>query len=124
MSVSGNVSGLGSSQITAELTQIEDRLAAPIAQLQEQVKTDTADISAWGAIKGGISSLSSALTSLKDPTPTRTTSAAPAYLPLPPQLRADRDVNVDVKVSGLGAGNLFQPEGDGLRLRQREYRFG
>jgi len=60
------VSSLGSSQVQAEITAVEARLEAPITQLNNQVATDKADISAWGAIQGKISSLSTALTGISD----------------------------------------------------------
>ena len=60
------VSSLGSSQVQAEITAVEARLEAPITQLNNQVATDKADISAWGAIQGKISSLSSALSGISD----------------------------------------------------------
>ncbi|HTJ88548.1 MAG TPA: flagellar filament capping protein FliD, partial [Acidocella sp.] len=64
--MSSSVSGLGSSQITSELDTYEQRLQAPITQLDNQITTDKADISAWGTIQGSISTLSTALSGIKD----------------------------------------------------------
>jgi flagellar hook-associated protein 2 len=64
--MSSSVSSLGSSQVSSEIATVEARLQAPITQLQDQQATDKAEISAWGAIQGNISSLSSALAGIKD----------------------------------------------------------
>jgi len=64
--MSTSVSSLGSSQVSSEIATVEARLQAPITQLQDQATTDKAEISAWGAIQGNISSLSSALAGIKD----------------------------------------------------------
>ena len=64
--MSSSVSGLGSSQITSELDTYEERLQAPITQLDDQVTTDKADISAWGTIQGSISTLSTSLSGIED----------------------------------------------------------
>jgi flagellar hook-associated protein 2 len=59
--MSGNVSSLGSSQISSQLAQVEARLQKPITQLQTQAASEQTSISAWGAIQGAVSSLSGAL---------------------------------------------------------------
>ncbi|HVE22008.1 MAG TPA: flagellar filament capping protein FliD [Acidocella sp.] len=64
--MSGSISGLGSSQITSELNTIEQRLQAPITELQDQAATDKAEISSWGTIQGAISTLSSSLSGIED----------------------------------------------------------
>ncbi len=61
-----SVSTLGSAQISSELSQVETRLAAPITNLNNQVTTDKADISAWGNISGAVSSLSQALAGISN----------------------------------------------------------
>lgn len=58
---------LGSAQIQSIVTAAEKRLQGPITQLQMQVKTDQVDISAWGKIKGAMSSISTALSSISSP---------------------------------------------------------
>jgi flagellar hook-associated protein 2 len=55
------ISSLSSADIKSQLTTDSSRLNAPIKVLDNQATTDKADISAWGAIKGKVSSLSSAL---------------------------------------------------------------
>jgi len=64
--MSNSVSSLGSSQITSQIDTVEARLDAPIKLLQTQESTDKAEISAWGAIGGTVSSLSTALASISD----------------------------------------------------------
>ncbi|MDR3520755.1 MAG: flagellar filament capping protein FliD [Acidocella sp.] len=64
--MSGTVSSLGSSQINSQLATVEARLQKPITQLQAQVTTEKTSISAWSAIQGTVSSLSSALAGIKD----------------------------------------------------------
>lgn len=71
-----SVAGLGSSQITSELDTIEQRLQAPITQLQDQITTDKADISAFGTIQGAISTLSSSLSGIEDVSTINTRTAA------------------------------------------------
>jgi flagellar hook-associated protein 2 len=64
--MSGSVASLGSSQVSSEIATVEARLQKPITQLQAEQTTDKAVISAWGAIQGTVSSLSSALAGIKD----------------------------------------------------------
>ena len=64
--MTSSVAGLGSSQITSEIDDYEERLQAPITELDDQITTDKADISAWGAIQGTISTLSTALSGIED----------------------------------------------------------
>ncbi len=59
-----SVSALGSSQISSEITTVETRLQAPVTELQNQVATEQADISAWGNISGSVSTLSQALSNI------------------------------------------------------------
>jgi flagellar hook-associated protein 2 len=61
-----SVATLGSAQISSELSQVEARLQKPVTNLDNQISTDKADISAWGNISGAISSLSGALAGIKD----------------------------------------------------------
>jgi len=61
-----SVATLGSSQITSELSQVEARLQKPVTNLDNQITTDKADISAWGNISGAISTLASSLAGIKD----------------------------------------------------------
>lgn len=61
-----SVASLGSSQISSEITQVETRLQAPITNLNSEITTDKADISAWGNISGAISSLSKSLSGISD----------------------------------------------------------
>ncbi len=58
------VSALGSSEVQSQISTVEARLQAPITQLKSEITTDNAQISAWGSIKGTISSLSTALTGI------------------------------------------------------------
>jgi len=60
------VSGLGSSQVTAQLSQVESRQQAPITNLDNQITGDKAEISAWGNISGAISTLSNALAGISN----------------------------------------------------------
>jgi flagellar hook-associated protein 2 len=60
------ISSLSSADIQSQLTTDESRLNAPITALNTQETTDKADISAWAAIKGKVSSLSSALAGISD----------------------------------------------------------
>jgi flagellar hook-associated protein 2 len=60
------VSSLSSAAIQSQIATDESRLNAPITALNTQATTDKADISAWGAIKGKVSSLSSALAGISD----------------------------------------------------------
>jgi flagellar hook-associated protein 2 len=60
------VGGLGSSQVSSEISTVEARLQAPITSLNAQVTTDKADISAWGNVGGAISTLSNSLAGIKD----------------------------------------------------------
>jgi flagellar hook-associated protein 2 len=60
------VSSLSSAAIQSQLATDQSRLNAPITALDNQATTDKADISAWGAIKGKVSSLSSALAGISD----------------------------------------------------------
>jgi flagellar hook-associated protein 2 len=61
-----SVSALGSSQISSEITTVETRLQAPVTELQNQVATEQADISAWGNISGSVSTLAQALSNIKN----------------------------------------------------------
>ncbi|WP_419759408.1 flagellar filament capping protein FliD [Acidisoma sp.] len=60
------ISSLSSAGIQSQLAQDQARLNAPITVLTNQQTADKADISAWGAIKGKVSSLSSALAGIDD----------------------------------------------------------
>ena len=60
------ISSLSSADVQSQLATDQQRLNAPITVLNNQAAADKADISAWGVIKGKISSLSSALSSLSD----------------------------------------------------------
>jgi flagellar hook-associated protein 2 len=60
------VSALGSSQVTAQLSQVESRQQAPITALDTQITGEKAEISAWGNISGAISTLSTALAGISD----------------------------------------------------------
>jgi len=64
--MSGAVSSLGSSQISSQIATVEARLQKPITQLQSEQTADKAIISAWGAIQGTISTLSTSLAGIKD----------------------------------------------------------
>ncbi len=61
-----SVSTLGSSQISAQIATVQARMQAPITSLKSQIGTEQANISAWGAISGAVSSLSQALSNIKD----------------------------------------------------------
>src|SRR6516165_2013929 len=61
-----SVSALGSSQISSEIATVEARLQAPVTSLKTQITSEQADISAWGAISGAMSSLSQALSNIKN----------------------------------------------------------
>jgi flagellar hook-associated protein 2 len=60
------ISSLSSADIQSQLSIDESRMQAPITALDNQITTDKADISAWSAIKGKVSSLSSALSGISD----------------------------------------------------------
>ena len=61
-----SVGALSSSAISSQISTYEAKLQAPITQLQSQITADKADISAWGKISGSMSSLSKALSNIKD----------------------------------------------------------
>lgn len=61
-----SVAALGSSQVSSEITTVEARLEAPVTSLKTQITSEQADISAWGAISGAVSSLSQALTNIEN----------------------------------------------------------
>lgn len=60
------VSSLSSAAIQSQIALYQSRLQAPITSLQRQITTDNAQISAWGTIKGNVSSLSTALAKISD----------------------------------------------------------
>jgi flagellar hook-associated protein 2 len=64
--MTSTISSLSSADIQSQLTTDESRMNAPITALNNQATTEKADISAWGAIKGKVSSLSSALAGISD----------------------------------------------------------
>jgi flagellar hook-associated protein 2 len=59
-----SVGTLGSAQVSSEISQVEARLNAPITSLNDQITGDKADISAWAAISGAISTLSKSLSGI------------------------------------------------------------
>ncbi len=66
--MSNSISSLfSSSEISLVVSQLETRLDAPITVEKDEVKTDQAQISALGAVQGALSSLSSALSQISDP---------------------------------------------------------
>jgi len=76
--MSNTVSSLGSSQVSSQIATVQARLQKPITQLQNQAVADNAEITAWGAIKGTIASLSSALVGISDLSTINTRSATSA----------------------------------------------
>jgi flagellar hook-associated protein 2 len=60
------VSSLSSASVQSQIAQYQARLQAPITSLQNQIVTENVQISAWGSIKGNISSLSTALAKISD----------------------------------------------------------
>jgi flagellar hook-associated protein 2 len=60
------VGSLSSSAIQSQVSAYQARLQAPITALQSQTTTEKADISAWGAIKGTVSTLSTALAGISN----------------------------------------------------------
>jgi flagellar hook-associated protein 2 len=64
--MTSTISSLSSADIQSQLSTDETRLNAPIAALDTQETTDKADITAFGAIKGKVSSLSSAPAGISD----------------------------------------------------------
>lgn len=64
--MTSSVSSLSSSAIASEISTYTAKLQAPITQLQSQVATEKAQISAWGSISGVISTLSQSLANIKD----------------------------------------------------------
>ena len=64
--MTSTISSLSSADIQSQLATDQSRLNAPITALTNQQTTEKADISAWGAIKGKVSSLSSALAGIDD----------------------------------------------------------
>ncbi len=66
--MSGGVSSLfSSSEIKAVVGQLQNQIAAPIKVEQAQIKSDTTQISALGAIRGALSSLNGTLSGIADP---------------------------------------------------------
>lgn len=66
--MSASISSLFSSaEIKTVIGQAQQRIDAPITLEQSQIKTDEAQISALGKVKGAISSLNGALSTLMDP---------------------------------------------------------
>ncbi len=59
------VSSLSSAAVNSQIATVTKRLEAPIVNLQSQVTTDKAIISAWGSISGAVSTLSDSLASIK-----------------------------------------------------------
>ena len=59
------VSSLSSSAVNSEIATVTKRLEAPITNLQNQISSDKANISAWGSISGAVSSLSDSLANIK-----------------------------------------------------------
>jgi len=64
--MTSSVSALSSSAISSQISNYAAKLQAPITQLQTQVKTEQAEISAWGSISGAVSTLSQSLANIKD----------------------------------------------------------
>ncbi|MBU6448639.1 MAG: flagellar filament capping protein FliD [Rhodospirillales bacterium] len=60
------VSSLSSSAVNAQIATVTKRLEAPINNLQNQIASDKAIISAWGSISGAVSSLSDSLANIKN----------------------------------------------------------
>lgn len=60
------VSSLSSASVQSQIAQYQARLQAPITSLQNQIAKENVQISAWGSIKGNISSLSTALAKISD----------------------------------------------------------
>lgn len=60
------VASLGSAQVSSELSNYEANLEKPITQLDDQIATDKADISAWGSISGAVSTLQNSLAGISD----------------------------------------------------------
>jgi flagellar hook-associated protein 2 len=74
--MSGTISSLFSSgEVKSIVAQLETRLQAPITLEQNQVKSDTAQISALGTIQGALSSLNGTLSSIADPSSIKGVSA-------------------------------------------------
>jgi flagellar hook-associated protein 2 len=66
--MSGTISSLFSSaEVKSIVGQLETRLQAPITIEQDQVKSDTAQISALGTVQGALSSLNGALSGIANP---------------------------------------------------------
>ncbi len=60
------IASLGSSQVTSQIAQVQARLQAPVTTLTNQETGEKAQISAWGAIGGAVSSLAQALSGISD----------------------------------------------------------
>ena len=60
------VSSLSSSAVNSQIATVTKRLEAPINNLQSQITSDKAIISAWGSISGAVSSLSDSLANIKN----------------------------------------------------------
>jgi flagellar hook-associated protein 2 len=60
-----SVSSLSSSAINSEIATVTKQLEAPITNLQTQITSDKAIISAWGSISGAVSSLTDSLSNIK-----------------------------------------------------------
>ena len=59
------VSSLSSAAVNSQIATVTKRLEAPITNLQNQISSDKANISAWGSISGAVSSLSDSLANIK-----------------------------------------------------------
>lgn len=60
------VSSLSSAAVQSQVALYQARLQAPVTSLKSQIATDTAQISAWGTVKGNIASLATALAKISD----------------------------------------------------------
>lgn len=59
--------GISSGEVKSIVSQLQQRIDAPIQTEQAQIKTDKTEISALGKVKGVMSSLNSALSGISDP---------------------------------------------------------
>ncbi|WP_234731526.1 flagellar filament capping protein FliD [Acidocella facilis] len=64
--MTSSISSLSSATIQTQVASYEKTLELPVTALKNEITTDKAEISAWGSIQSSVSTLSSALSGIKD----------------------------------------------------------
>ena len=101
-------------------------LQAPITQLDDQITTDKADISAWGTIQGSISTLSTSLSGIEDLSTinTRTASVGTGGAFTATASSAAQTGTYNVNVTALASVQEIYSSSVGDELGLREDRHG